>query len=100
MIVAVFDSGVDYTYEVFSVLPRMSVETAGGMTTEVITHFVRLAISDRLCPADLEQFELMAERAADAWPEADKLLPGVDFAGHHPMCSSAGDKLPSTNFFD
>lgn len=103
MIIALFDSGVDHTHAAFRSDGAGSdggFARAAGMSRQELGQFLTGAMAGGLAAAELAEFERLAHRAgayegASAW-----LLPGRDFAGHHPDSDLSETGTSTANIFD
>jgi hypothetical protein len=98
MIVALFDSGVDFTHIAFEG-ESAPFHDVTGFERDELAYIFRKAVFGELSTTELREF---AERVPiHAQPRGSGLLlPGRDFAGHHPSLDFAERGESTTNVYD
>lgn len=98
MIVAVFDSGVDFTHAAFGGTSAPFAEVTGYERPELAELF-RKAVVGELPATELEHFVNRAPMHAQP-SGSGVILPGRDFAGHYPTFDLAERGESTTNVYD
>jgi hypothetical protein len=99
MIVAVFDSGVDYTHSVFTDGPEVSFERASGLPRLQFLNLFHAAVAGDITAELLDFFADHVPADSDL-STTSRLLSGRDFAGHHPTLDFGEHGVQTTNIFD